>query len=282
MRERLFARLVACCIASGPGVVASESGGEMPLAGQLASVYEPGSVLVLGELHGTKETPGFVFAVVDELARTSDVVLGLEIPRQEQDRIDAFLASDGGVDARAALVAGTFWQRPVERSDGRRSEAAVGLLDAIRRRSGENAVRVVALDDERFFDDGADRSAGLAARIVELRRQSGTGAVVVLVGNYHARLSAPTDVWSDGERLLTPPVPTAARIDGVPLTTVEVAACEGGFWSCSASDRACGIVALTARCDGSDAPKLDELDWQRSGYHLRVVLPRLTPSPPAR
>lgn len=283
LRSGFLAGLVACGIAlAGAACSAAPPSAYEPVADQLASTYSPGSLLVIGELHGTEETPAFVLALVRRLAQVQNVALALEIPLQEQARIDTFLASDGGPDARAALLAGTFWQRPVERSDGRRSEAGVALLDAIRRERGKNAVRVVAIDDEGFFAEGADRRAGLAARMVDLRRRSDTEAVVVLLGNYHARRNAPSRVKTeDGERLV-PPVPTAALIRDTATTSVEVSACEGAFWTCVSQHRPCGVVDLPVWCESSTAPTLTALTGEGRDYDARVMLPRLTPSAPAR
>lgn len=261
--------------------VAGAADGDLPA--QLAAAHEPGSVMIIGELHGTQETPALVHALLARLPRHSPAVLGLEIPRQEQARIDAYLASDGGADARAALLSGAFWQRPVERSDGRRSQAMLGLLEAIRQQGAGARIRVAALDDQDFFADDADRQAGLAAGITRLRQQTASdAAVVVLLGNYHARLAAPDDVWSDGERLAAPPLPTAARIRDVPVIAVDVTACGGGFWTCRSSDAPCAVVELAALCDAAGAPRLQRLDPHTGDYHLRVILPRLTPSPPVQ
>lgn len=283
LRSGFLAGLVACGIAiAGASCSTAPPDAYEPVADQLASNYSPDSLLVIGELHGTEETPAFVLSVVRRLARAQDVALALEIPQQEQARIDAFLASDGGPDARAALLAGTFWQPQDERSDGRRSEAGVALLDAIRRERGNNAIRVVAIDDEGFLAEGTDRRDGLAARMVDLRDHSDTEAVVVLLGNYHARRNAPSRVRTEDGVLLDPPVPTVARIRNTAITSVEVAACEGAFWTCTGQDRPCGVVDQPVRCTGLTAPTLTALTGEGRDYDARVMLPRLTPSAPAR
>lgn len=158
----------------------------------------------------------------------------------------------------------------------------LGLLESIGRSRADVAIRIIALDDERFFDEGVDRSAELVDRIVVLRRQSGDDAVVVVLGNYHARPIAPINARVDGVRPTVPPLPTAARIRDIPLQTVDVSACGGEFWTCRSSSEPCGAVELPAGCEAESASRLLELDPQRAGYHLRIIVPRLTPSPPAR
>jgi hypothetical protein len=105
--------------------------------------------------------------------------------------------------------------------------------------------------------------------------------VIALVGNYHARLAPPSaPVTADGEVLDEPPVPTAALITDVPLTSVNVMACSGGFWSCHAPG-SCGPIELPGQCPEGHQVQVMEVEAIASGYHVIVVLDRLTPSPPA-
>ncbi len=101
--------------------------------------------LLIGEIHGTQETPALLASMLRQ-GSGRPWLLGLEIPRQEQERIEAFLRSDGGARARAALTGGAFWTRELQ--DGRSSEAMLQLIDAVRalRRSGRD-IHVVCFDD---------------------------------------------------------------------------------------------------------------------------------------
>ena len=245
------------------------------------NAYDHDSVLIVGELHGTAETPALASALTRVLARDSRVVLGLEIDRQEQPRIDEFLRSDGSADSVSALLASNFWQAEPARGDGRRSHAIVQLIEAIRvaRLSG-SAISIVALDDATFFHKGVDRNQALASRIAALYEQEGEDVVIILIGNYHARVTPPPEVISEGEVLVKPPVPTAARIANVPITAVNVTGCSGEFWSCISTD-SCGPVKVPGQCSMNQYPVVEELDASRYGYHLSVTFERLTPSPPA-
>ena len=85
-------------------------------------------MILLGELHGLEGVPAFAIGLACRLgASGKPVVLALEIPRQEQERIDAFLASKGGATSEAALLTGAFWRR--EFQDGRSSLARLAMLD---------------------------------------------------------------------------------------------------------------------------------------------------------
>src|SRR5260370_21328477 len=66
-----------------------------PIAGAKEALA-PGTLLLLGEFHGTSEIPQFVGDLACEASLgKSGVHLGLEIPREEQLRIDSSLASSG-------------------------------------------------------------------------------------------------------------------------------------------------------------------------------------------
>lgn len=242
------------------------------------STYDRESVLIVGELHGTEEAPLFIQGIAKKLADTgAQVVIGLEMSRQEQSLINEFLNSDGSAGAVAALLAGEFWRG----NDGRNSQAILGLLDGIRvARVAGSTISVMTIDDEAFFDEGSERREGLAARIAELHQDPKYDIVVVLIGNYHARLRAPSSITSEGELLTEPPVPTAARITNVPITTMNVTACSGAFWSCR-SRGSCGPIEISARCDAEELPLVEELDPIQQPYNLSLVLERFTPSPPA-
>jgi hypothetical protein len=246
-------------------------------ARSVLSAYDRDSVLIVGELHGNVETPNLVALLIRGRASEGAVTLALEVPRSEQMRIERFLRSDSSPDAVAALLSGEFWQAPANRSDGRRSEAMVALLESVRVTGTEGSpVEVVTLDGD---FSGADRREGMAARIGELAGNLERGPVVVLIGNYHAAVALTTRrVFSNGEEI-EPPVPTASLVRDVPLTSINVAACRGSTWACAA---ACGPIELSLQCDDPEAVELTAQDAGRYGYHFSLVLPELTPSPPAR
>ncbi|MGV6492816.1 hypothetical protein ACTUVK_003020 [Stenotrophomonas rhizophila] len=88
-------------------------------------------LVLVGELHGTVETP----ALVGELAcaaaaDATPVTVALEMDPTEQARIDAYLASAGTAADRSALLAGRFWTRTMQ--DGRSSVAMAALIERLR------------------------------------------------------------------------------------------------------------------------------------------------------
>jgi hypothetical protein len=178
----------------------------------------PGEVVWFGEMHGTEESPRFVGDVVCYAARGYHVQLALEIPQEEQMRIHRYLM-DG---QRDALLAGAFWGG----SDGRSSEAMVGLLDRVRemRKSG-GRIEVVAYDVHEVDRDRAMAQAVMAAR--------NPGAVFVgLSGNVHSRKTPFRDTETLVGHLLA---------NKLTVRTHDVSASGGTMWACLGDDEAvCG------------------------------------------
>lgn len=140
--------------------------------------------LVVGEGHGTAETPrAFAELLCLAIEARGPVVVALERPDSEQQAIDAFMASDGGAQARAALLAAPAWQSADQ--DGRQSEAMLGLLETLRQRvAGGSVKRVVAFQPA--GGNYADYEREMAGAI---QRAGADGALVVaLVGNVHAMI----------------------------------------------------------------------------------------------
>ena len=188
MKRFLLVVLVACTPAPATTPVAAVPHGASVAIGcgpALAGIEKlAGAPLVIvGELHGQAGPPAFAA----DLACRCRATLALEIPKEEQPGIDAFLASDGGAEAKKALLVGTHWTRPFQ--DGRSSTAMLGLLEQARTQK----LRIVAVDDDQERGQ-TDREQAMARRLVKLVNER-SGPVVMLVGNYHAHtaVGAPWD-----------------------------------------------------------------------------------------
>lgn len=251
-------------------------------ANQILEIYDGQSLLVIGELHGNSETPMLVASLVRNLADDGPVTVALEIPRQEQQRIDRFLKSDGSPLAISKLLAGQSWQVPAKESDGRRSKAMLEPLDTIRELHLKGAeVDIATLDDLDFYAEGSNRRKGMADRIAGLGQALKQGPVLILMGNFHARLTPFSGTLLSDGKPIEPPRPTAGFVQGVPLTSLNVAACRGSSWSCR--DGKCGPIELSrAPCEHEASAELVKLDPDRDGYHYTMTLPEVTSSSPAR
>lgn len=181
--------------------------------------------IIVGELHGTAETPAiFADAVCLTAAKRGPVVVGLEIPSTDQSRIDAFIASDGGPAARAAFLQAAIWHMP---KDGRSSEAFFRLFERLRQMHAQGrVVRVVAFQDSTPYD----RSAGQGPYEIKLAtivRDAGAsgGTVLALVGSAHARK---TEV-----NFGKPFMPMASHLPADRTLTLNAVGNGGTAWNCT-------------------------------------------------
>lgn len=90
-------------------------------------------LVVLGEYHGTAETPLLVADLMERYSRnTSAVRLALELPMSENIALARYLRSDGDEDAREKLRTSPFWAVKDDQHDGRRSRDMLALIEAVR------------------------------------------------------------------------------------------------------------------------------------------------------
>jgi len=216
-----------------------------------------GQVLVLGELHGTREIPAYFLALVRRAARGRGVVVGLELPAEAgQLRCAA--------RGRAALPA--YWARPSQ--DGRTSRAMRDLICALRARSLARRVRIVFLDDP-------GRRQGFDAPAAERFSAAFTGRPAVgliLTGSYHARNV-------DGALAFH------LRRLGLSVRTVMTSAPAGEAWYCGA-DRSCGVQQARVNFCSEPGQAAGRTPWtaipdRRFVWDLCLSFPRLSASPPA-
>jgi hypothetical protein len=191
--------------------------------------------VIIGEVHGTAQTPA-LFADLACAAHMSGrpVVVGIEISATAQPALDTFLASDGGVAARARFLASPIWHFPFK--DGRSSRAYLQLIERLRRlkRAGLiQGVRAIQPSDTAASDTQNQANAAMADRI----RAAGSGdprtLVLVLVGNFHARKRASV---FETETIVT----AAADLPQRQTLSLSVTT-TGEAWNCvSASATSCG------------------------------------------
>jgi hypothetical protein len=183
----------------------------------------PGGTLILGELHGTQEVPMFAADVTCHLLDQGHrVVLALEIPTTEQERIHRFLASSGDAAARADLVASDYWTFPMQ--DGRRSQAIVELLAKTQQWASARApIEVVAFDAE---VPPAERDAAMAETLAAARRSTPDAVFLVVTGGLHA-MRTPTPDFE----------PMAARFEAMvapsQVRSLRMAHAGGSAWLCT-------------------------------------------------
>ena len=213
----------------------------------------PGHVLILGEMHGTQQSPQLAAIAVCDALRAGRTVglfvewpvsLHEELPDESQLLADAFFTS-------------TF-------QDGRRSREMMGLVMETQAWAKQGApVSVVPMDPV----DG-DRDAGMAAAVRAWMEALPESVAIVLVGNVHARLTkgyrANTDYEALGYRLTDL---------GDRVRSLDVRYADGSAWNCQPD---CGLHPLSGQWRGDEW----KVDWTTrrtfdGTYYIGVPTPSL-------
>ncbi|HEX8437308.1 hypothetical protein, partial [Archangium sp.] len=246
----------------------------MPIIG-LAGKSQPGTVMLLGEMHGTREVPRFVALGACQVAtRGTPVTVGLEMPVENQERVRRFIASAGSEDDHARLMESPFWRSPYP--DGRSSEAVVQLLEQLR------WLRAQGLDVNVFVFDhpelqGESREGAMAGTILSQVEQGPGRFFLIVTGNIHPR-TLPGVPWDLGYRpmgyMLARKLPS--------LLSLDVAFDSGTAWICSVDPTlACGERPARGKDNGDRYfVSLFERPTE-SGYHGVFYVGRVSASPPA-
>lgn len=259
----------------GPGVEGMEQ------------VLLPGAVVLLGEVHGTREIPALAGTLACHAASMgAPVVVALELPREEQPAVDAYLESDGGQEARLALMQGTFWRRPYQ--DGRGSEAVVALVERLRvwRQRDGLEVSVLAYDAP---GQGNVRAEALARRLRWGRMRVPDGTLLVLVGNVQARVVKGAE-W-DPE---LSPLGWQLAKEGLPVKSLDARFGEGTAWTCRLAPDGGIPCGEGPAIPPPGTPPERDLEYEgekpfvrmldargREGYHGVFYVGAVTASPPA-
>ncbi len=279
----LLAAATAAAATAPPAAAAEDAGsGTRCDPGGLAPLLTPGRILLLGEIHGTREGPALVAAVAcAALRRGLPVTVALEVPREEEERIARFLGSDGAADARSDLLAGDFWRRAYQ--DGRSSAAMLSLLARLRElrppRGAPGRLEVTTLDEARRFASGQERDDHLASRLVAAVEAAGAGGLVVaLTGNVHSRTTTGVP-WDPAYRPAGTAVGARWPERTLPILLVNP---PGTAWTCTGSTAAsCGERPLGGGGDAGDAGRVELFAAPEDGHRGIFHLAALTASPPA-
>ncbi|WP_052507849.1 hypothetical protein [Sphingomonas hengshuiensis] len=190
-----------------------------------AALWQPSiRWVIVGEMHGTNETPD-AFANLVCLASLTGrpVKVALEYPSDDQSAIDSFLASDGGAAARSALLKVSLFTSGVQ--DGRGSTAFLRLFERLRAMKQAGQITgVVASDVGRSTLRGQDRNAAMAQRWAAIDAPD-NAIILSLVGNIHAMRKPLTF----GTRTI---VPAGAILPADRTVTINVVGNGGMAWNC--------------------------------------------------
>jgi hypothetical protein len=235
-------------------------------------------VVLLGEMHGTAESPAFVADTVCLASRSGRAVtVGLEMPVEEEPRVLTYLASQGSAANRDALLKGAFWQDPFQ--DGRRSQAMLSLLEDLRRFAHQGAPLRVALLDLAVPLPGQERDRAMEKRLEATVVERPKDLFLVLTGNIHTRLARGVPWDADYEPMGF--ILSQHRPD-LSLVALDVGYTGGTAWYCESQEPA---SCMPRPVRGSAAVKERGVILRgaigKDGYNGVYRVGDLTASPPA-
>lgn len=247
-------------------------------AGELQQLVDKASahrVLLVGEVHGTTETPARVAELAAAMASEErPLIVGVEIWRTEQERIDRFLASAGTAEDRQQLLDGPFWQRSYQ--DGRSSVAMADLLENLRRLALKTKLQVLAFDLDPKAKLGADaeRDAQMAEAIAKALNEQPEATALVLAGNFHTRVQ-PGAPWDPDLHFM------GFLLGEFKPYSIEIMGISGSNWSCTGR--------TTDTCMARDMPANELQAGLQLGDEINARghlghwwLAQVSASPPAR
>jgi hypothetical protein len=244
------------------------------------NLLEPGRILLVGEFHGTAESPAFV-ADAACLAKKAgrSVTVGLEVPVDEETRVKGYLSSTGSEADRAALLNGPFWQD--EYQDGRRSEAMSSLIEALRKLSrGSAPVHVILLDSPGVVKDAQARDRAMAERLESAAQQRPRDLFIVLTGNIHNRLAKGVPWNAQYEPM---GFVLAQHLPSVHFTSLNVAYAGGTAWSCETPEASsCKSREIHGKVVTKGRKVLLWDAVNKDGYSGIYNVDAVTASPPAK
>ena len=183
--------------------------------------------VVVGEIHGTNETPAAFAQLVCAAAERGAVTVALELPTDIQPDLDAFLEATD--DASAAALLQSALVGSMETADGRTSVAMFEMMQAIWRlkadgvdvtiRAFQPSMKRPATFDQNYYE------LDMAVELTRAAAERPESRVLVLVGNIHA-----SKTRFDEFDLM----PAAAHLPRKDTITLNVAQQGGQAWNCQA------------------------------------------------
>jgi len=242
-----------------------------------AAWLAPGRTVLFGDWHGTEELPAFFGEAVCRVAAGGlPVLVGLELPRDEQARVERFLATGDEREASAALLEGRFWRR--EYQDGRSSQAMAALLGRLRQLRRAGLPIDLLLFDVPQEATAPDRDLKMAGELAAWAHARSETLLMVQAGNFHTRttVGAPWDPKAE-------PMGWYLRKAGLRVKALDCGGPQGTAWSCpGAAASSCGVQTVDLAGPAGGAPALELFpEESKAGYAGRYLVPHLGASPPA-
>jgi hypothetical protein len=192
------------------------------------SAQSAGEIILIGEIHGTQETPRLFGNLVTVAAGETNgrIGVGLELPITLQALVDEAVRNNATIDSfRGQLLAHPDWKKI---NDGRSSQAMLDLISNLLRLAQSHKLALF------FFDTQINaRDDTMAQYIGQRARAQHYDLTLALAGNVHAN-KAPH------HPLLTKTVPMGYRLveQGFVVHSYDVGFSDGEAWACTPQ---CGV-----------------------------------------
>ena len=185
-------------------------------------------IVLVGEVHGTTETPRLFGNLVTVAAREENkrIGVGLELPILLQGLIDEAVKNNTKIDSlREQLLANPSWQKI---DDGRSSQAMLGLICDTLQLAESQKVSFF------FFDtQNIERDESMAQFIGQRVREQRYDVTFILTGNIHANKAA-----RHPGRPQIVPMGHWLEEQGFAVHSYDVRYSEGETWACTPE---CGV-----------------------------------------
>lgn len=211
-----------------------------PPAGTDALLARPERIIIVGEIHGTREIPAAFGQIVCAAAARGPVVVALEMSDSAMPpRFEAFLAAETDPQAMAGLEGSPLLDPRF--NDGRSSQAVLALLFQVRRwREAGLDITLHAFQPSLRRPSQTWSELDMAHSLSLAAIERPDARILVLVGNIHAA-KAPLD------RLPNLGLPAAAHLPRQETLSLNIAQQGGESWSCRQDG--CGVSASMATTD---------------------------------
>lgn len=225
--------------------------------------------LIVGETHGTNETPRLVADLACNLVTSRPITVALEFGVASTPDLVKYLQSDGGAEARKQLLQSRIWQPSF--ADGRNSQAMFALIEQLRAlRAGGAKLRIAAFQpndishlEQHYYE------LGMASNWAKIADLAPDDLMLVLVGDVHASKNLGTRY---------PFAPAASHLKPDETISLKSEHEGGAAWNCQADGcHAHALVggAVKPRHVGRFASPIDGFDGSYS------VGSQYSASPPA-
>jgi len=267
----LIAAIVCPAAVAAPGEPNAKDGSASLTSG-VVDLMSRHRLVIVGEVHGSVQVPTLVLDVARKATESlagKELIVALELPDRMAPALASFLTDEDASESRAKILADAFWTW----RDGRSSDAMLGLIDGLRelRRHGAS-VSIEPFDSSNVEGAaGKLRDSHMAANVRRLLREQPESRILLLAGNYHARMAKGAPWDAELEHM-------AYRLRDEQPLTLDARAPTGSVWVCTPD---CGVYEFGKQAPPADASVhlFDALS--ETGYRGEIVFPRFTASPPA-